>query len=38
MHDYLCSVCIGLLYISMVISPGFWPRVGPGAVNKWANV
>jgi len=23
MHDYLCSVSLGLLYISVAISPGF---------------
>ena len=24
MHDYLCSVSLGLLYIFVVISPGFF--------------
>jgi len=23
-HDYLCSVSLGLLYIFVVISSGFW--------------
>jgi len=24
MHDYLCAVSLGLLYIFVVISSGFW--------------
>jgi len=27
MHDYFCSISLGLLYIFVVISPGFWATV-----------